>query len=66
MLLDDLKINYQEGCLGNCILAGPCKSRYVGKARLLGDAAADLLGADTDLSRPPAETVVPQWAGKFG
>src|ERR1044071_976053 len=51
MLLDELGIHYQEGCLGNCILAGPCKERYTGKARLLGDAATDLLGADADLSR---------------
>jgi hypothetical protein len=50
-LLDLLKTNYQDSCLGSCVMARVCKSRCAGRAQLLGSAAADLLGPDTSIER---------------
>lgn len=51
MLLDDLKFNFQESCVGSCVLAGVCKKRSANRALLLGDAVSDLLGPEAELSR---------------
>jgi hypothetical protein len=51
MLADELTANYGEACIGMCIMAGRCKERAGERARVLGDAAADLLGPDADLAR---------------
>jgi hypothetical protein len=47
----ELAINYQEKCVSTCALSDVCGSRYRGTARQLGDAAATILGPDTELSR---------------
>jgi hypothetical protein len=51
MLVDELQTDYQEGCIGTCVLADECRRRSVGTARILGDVAADVFGADADLGR---------------
>lgn len=51
LLVDELPSHFQESCLGSCVMASWCERRHAGTARVLGDAAADLLGADTDLKR---------------
>jgi hypothetical protein len=50
-LFDDLPRNFQEGCLGSCIMSAVCEKREAGTARALGDAATQLLGPDTQLVR---------------
>jgi len=51
LLLDDVPINFQERCIGTCVLAGVCRKQHDGKPHVLGDAAVQLLGADTSLDR---------------
>ena len=51
LLVDELPFHFQEECYRSCIMAGPCEKRHAGTARMLGDDAADLLGAATDLRR---------------
>jgi hypothetical protein len=51
MLVTDLETNYQESCQRICLMANECKSHFAGKARLLGDLAADLFGPEADLAR---------------
>lgn len=51
VLIDELEPNYQESCIGKCVLTDYCKLREAGSARLLGDAAAEQLGANTDVDR---------------
>lgn len=51
LLVDELATNFQEGCLGSCIMAGFCEKRHAGTARVLGDDAAELLGRDAQLAR---------------
>lgn len=46
-----LRRNFQEACIGTCVLADVCKAQVSGRARALGDAAAALFGADAELAR---------------
>lgn len=50
-LADEINTNYQENCVGSCVLADQCQSRLAGRALSLGDGAADLLGPDADIDR---------------
>jgi hypothetical protein len=50
VLVDELATNFQEGCLGSCIMADVCEKRHAGTARVLGDYAADLLGREVSLA----------------
>lgn len=50
-LVDELPHNFQESCYGSCVMAAVCEARHGGTARVLGDAAADLLGPDASLDR---------------
>jgi hypothetical protein len=50
-LIAELPINYQDRCIGSCVLATVCERRFAGRARVLGDAASDLIGPDTDVGR---------------
>jgi hypothetical protein len=43
-MIHDLLPNFQESCIGSCILASPCKEVIAGGARRLGDRAAGLFG----------------------
>lgn len=47
----ELGVNFQENCIANCALADICRSRHLGRAAELGDAAMDLFGPDADLDR---------------
>jgi hypothetical protein len=51
VLVSELEPHFQEKCMSTCLLARRCRQRYAGRALDLGDAAADLLGAETDLVR---------------
>jgi hypothetical protein len=51
VLAGELATNYQEVCIGMCVMASRCKELAGEGARVLGDAAADLLGPDADLAR---------------
>ncbi len=46
-----LTFNFQEACVGTCVLADVCKSRVRERARSLGDAAVEYMGAETTLDR---------------
>jgi hypothetical protein len=50
-LLPDLTINFQESCQATCIMATPCRERFAGRARLLGDDAAELFDPQADIVR---------------
>jgi hypothetical protein len=50
-LVDEIPTNFQEGCLGSCILASWCEGNRAGLAPVLGDAASDLLGQDMMVAR---------------
>lgn len=50
-LAEELQTDYQEACVGACVLAGVCKEQFRERARSLGDAAAEVFGADMDLDR---------------
>ncbi len=51
LVMDDLTVHFQEGCIGSCILASVCQERFMGQALLLGDHAAELVGPETDPAR---------------
>jgi hypothetical protein len=55
MLVPDLASHFQERCVGGCVMAEHCRLRHAGTAVELGDAAARLLGADTQLDELVAE-----------
>jgi len=50
-LADDLGKHYQETCVGTCVLAGLCRDAQRHTATRIGDAAAEVLGADYELDR---------------
>jgi len=50
-LVDEIPTQFQEGCIGSCILAAWCEGNRGGQAAVLGDAAVDLLGQDTPINR---------------
>lgn len=50
-MFQDLPRNYQDSCIGSCILAGICQRDFAGKARRLGDRASGLLGPDMPIGR---------------
>ena len=50
-LVDDLGFNYEQSCVGRCVMADFCKNRCAGTAVSLGDAATDLVGADFPVDR---------------
>jgi hypothetical protein len=58
-----LPFAYVEGCVASCALAGLCKKRSAGRPEVLGDAVAELLGADVSIPQaiallggaPPAD-----------
>jgi hypothetical protein len=68
-----LKLNYIDKCRSICALAPLCKARVRSRAQVLGDAAASLLGADTELRRtvellkgaPPATPGEVELAGRL-
>lgn len=50
-LVPQLSFHWQQDCLSSCVLADlVCRRRIEGRATSLGDAAADLLGPDTELA----------------
>jgi len=51
MLVDDLRINFQDSCIGTCVLADFCRKRYVSQTRVLGDRVSELLGPDMEIGR---------------
>lgn len=51
VIVDDLEPNFQEKCVGTCVLVDYCKSRAADLARTLGDVAAEQLGADTSVDK---------------
>lgn len=51
MLTEELPINFEESCIGSCVLSDVCRQRFAGKAKILGDAVADILGAETAIDR---------------
>jgi hypothetical protein len=51
VLAEDLPSYFQEGCFGSCIMAPWCEVQHAGTARSLGDAAADILGANMEIDR---------------
>jgi hypothetical protein len=51
VLAPDLAINLQERCVSACVLAQYCRRRQPDTVRELGDSAARMLGADTDINR---------------
>lgn len=50
-LIDEFPADYQEGCHGTCILAGPCKEAAAGTARELGDEAREMVGPSMPIER---------------
>jgi hypothetical protein len=62
-LIDDLQPNFQDACVGTCVMTDVCRSRCGNTVALLGDRAADLVGADFEVERivalaagvPPAD-----------
>ena len=50
-LIEELDSNFQESCVGSCILAEVCAERIAGRVGTLGDAAADFLGPEMTLAR---------------
>jgi hypothetical protein len=51
VLAPEVAINFQERCVSACVLAQYCRGRRPDTVRELGDAAARMLGADTDIDR---------------
>jgi hypothetical protein len=51
LLVDELPINFQERCFSTCVMAPNCRERLAGRAIMLGDHTADLLGPDMDADR---------------
>jgi hypothetical protein len=51
LLVEELPSHFQENCLGSCVMSAWCEARHADTARVLGDAAADLLGPDMDLKK---------------
>jgi hypothetical protein len=47
----DLNPHFEERCVSTCVFADHCRQDHAGKARDLGDAAAQVFGPDADLSR---------------
>jgi hypothetical protein len=45
-LIEDLRPNYQDSCIGSCVFADVCRRRCADQAISLGDRAADLVGDD--------------------
>jgi hypothetical protein len=50
-LIDDLQPNYQQACVGSCVMADVCRARCGNTAALLGDRAADLVGDGVGVER---------------
>jgi hypothetical protein len=51
LLLDEIPNNFQERCISGCALASVCQNRQGGKAMVLGDSAAQILGPDFPIAR---------------
>ncbi len=48
---DDFKRHFTDECVRSCVLHDVCAREYAASARVLGDSAADLIGAETPLER---------------
>jgi hypothetical protein len=51
MLVDELRINFQDSCIGTCVMADFCRRRYLSQTRVLGDQVSELLGPDMEIGR---------------
>jgi hypothetical protein len=50
-LMAELPNNFRDSCLGSCALARLCEAGHAGTVRVLGDAAANLLGGEFPIAR---------------
>jgi hypothetical protein len=50
-LVEELGINFQDGCIGTCVMADFCRTQFRTKARVLGDDVSALLGPDIEITR---------------
>jgi hypothetical protein len=50
-LMSDIPNNFRDSCYGSCALARLCEAGHEGTARVLGDAAADLVGGELSIAR---------------
>jgi hypothetical protein len=50
-LVDEIPTNFQDRCIGTCILTSWCERNRAGSAAVLGDAAADVFGPNTSVAR---------------
>jgi hypothetical protein len=51
MLVEELRINFQDSCVGTCVMADFCRKRFQSQTRVLGDQVAEILGADMEIKR---------------
>lgn len=51
MLVDELEPNFQDSCVGTCVMVDFCRGRSGSETRILGDQVSRLLGRDLGLDR---------------